>query len=166
MCEYIAKCWKKSVLHNPSSLNSWGKSDKENLSTGLYCMYLSISDQLVLAVGLGQTTPAVAPVGGCVGGWVCLYWRPRNGWWSNSSDQKSQSDLEERKSIMAPSKHNDFFWPSSWFSATWKDTHEHALSHSDTADGPIRPLCRPWCPHLTQPFRPSISAVTMEALVV
>lgn len=43
---------------------------------------------------------------------------PRNGRWSNSNSQKSHSDLVQQKSIMAPSKGNDFFRPSSWFSTT------------------------------------------------
>lgn len=80
---------------------------------------------------------------------------PRNGQWSNSNYQKSHSDLVELKSIMAPSKGNDFFKPSSWFFRTsvggenthnvvtsgalvqnsmksWKSPHWHHLSLSRT----------------------------------
>lgn len=60
---------------------------------------------------------------------------PRNGRWSNSSNQKSHSDLVKRKSIMAPSKGNDFFKPSSWFSRTrvgGENRHERARTQTRT----------------------------------
>lgn len=62
---------------------------------------------------------------------------PRNGRWSNSNSQKTHGDLVERKSIMAPSKGNDFFRPSSWFSRTregGEEKHTHTHTHTPTLD--------------------------------
>lgn len=64
-----------------------------------------------------------------------FYWRARNGRWSNSNNQNSHGDLVERKSIMAPSKGNDFFKPPSWFSRT-------RVEGENTHGGQIRPLFR------------------------
>lgn len=62
---------------------------------------------------------------------------PQNGRWSNSNSQKSHRDLVQWKSIMAPSKGNDFFCPSSWFSTmkrnkirTCTRTRGHICTHS------------------------------------
>lgn len=74
-----------------------------------------------------------------------FYWIPRNGLWSNSNNQNSHGDLVERKSIMAPSKGNDFFKPPSWFFRT-------RVEGENTHSGQIRPLFRTlWSPERVYP---------------
>lgn len=83
---------------------------------------------------------------------------PRNGRWSNSSNQKSHSDLVKRKSIMAPSKGNDFFKPSSWFSRT-------RVGGENTHCGQIWPLYRTvlWTIQIPPPFMSFILSITHTA---
>lgn len=86
---------------------------------------------------------------------------PQNGRWLNSNSQKSHRDLVQWKSIMAPSKGNDFFCPSSRFSTMKRNkTHTRARTHMHTqcksslsraaeSHVPLRSLFRSFIPSVT-----------------